>query len=149
MILQNQLESCLRHDKQTKKIFIGVFARNELPLILQYPCCFIINTHPRNKPGEHWLAFYYNKNQTCYFFDSYGNKHEFYSLENYIMFTSKFLIYNKKRIQGNSTYCGYYCLLFLLFKSRNKEKDFFNYFSNIYSDNDFKIKSLINEFIKI
>ena len=148
MITEIQLDQCLRYDRETKKIFIGVYARNELPLKIKYPCCFILNTHPRNKPGEHWLAFYFSKNKECYFFDSYGLSPKFYNLENYIIFSSSSYTFNKKRIQGYSSYCGFYCLLFLLFKIRNRHKSFFNYFSNVYSNNDLKIQNLIKKFLK-
>ncbi len=30
-----------------QKIFLGVFARNQLPIISSYPCCFIANNQKR------------------------------------------------------------------------------------------------------
>ena len=53
-----QIDKILNSNNQTKNIFIGVFARDELPRPKSYPCCFIINTAKRSHPGKHWLAVY-------------------------------------------------------------------------------------------
>ena len=143
----SQLTECLLKDKYTKEKFIGVLARDELPEHLKFPCCFILNTKPRNHRGEHWLAFYYDTEGKCDFFDSYGQSPSRYNLTDFINKSSRSRwFWNRKRIQGRSKFCGYYCLLFLLFRSRNKQNNFFNFFSNIYSKNDKKILNLINEF---
>jgi hypothetical protein len=45
---------------QLKKYFQGVYAIDSLPKFEHsYPAAFIINTHPKNKPGEHWKAVLY------------------------------------------------------------------------------------------
>ena len=54
------IEKILTTDKVTSKIFLGAFAKNEVPTEFKFPACFIVNTHARNKPGQHWLAFYYD-----------------------------------------------------------------------------------------
>ena len=42
-------------------------------LELGHDYCFILNTHPNNAPGEHWLAFYFNSNtKKLEYFDSFG-----------------------------------------------------------------------------
>ena len=51
----------LKKDKIRSKTFLGVFARNEIPKIINYPACFIMNTENKNKPGQHWLAIHYNE----------------------------------------------------------------------------------------
>ena len=145
-MLETALEEVLKTDSYTKKVFLGVFARDELPQDLKYPCCFIINTAPRSKPGEHWLALYYNHKGYCDFFDSYGMHPTFFNLENYLNKSSTQWSFNKKRIQGLSAYCGHYSILFLLFRSRNKLIDFFKNFDLNYIKNDRKLKNLINEF---
>ena len=40
------------------KQFCGVLACDELPMEKWKvrPAMFIVNTHPKNMPGEHWLA---------------------------------------------------------------------------------------------
>ena len=61
------IEKILTTDKETSKIFLGAFAKNEVPTEFKFPACFIANTHTRNKPGQHWLAFFYDAKGTCFF----------------------------------------------------------------------------------
>jgi hypothetical protein len=62
MIAEDLVEIILKKDKFTKDIFGGALACDELPVRPPFPSCYIINTDPRNKPGQHWLALYVNKN---------------------------------------------------------------------------------------
>lgn len=141
---ESVLEYCLKKDKCTQSIFKGVFARDELPRDLTFPTCFIINTQKRSQEGAHWLAFFYNKNGFCNFFDSYGRSPTHFGLDQYLNETSKGWNWNRKRIQGNSSYCGHYCLLFLYFSCRNQSLKFFTKFSDNVNLNDKLIKSLID-----
>ena len=50
-------------DSYAKRYFIGVYPRNRLPAIKSYPASLIVNTDPSGKPGEHWLAIYFNKSK--------------------------------------------------------------------------------------
>ena len=47
------IDAVLKTDYYTKKHFIGVFARDEIPHSIPYPCCFVINTENHAKDGEH------------------------------------------------------------------------------------------------
>jgi hypothetical protein len=58
-LFENTIEVILDKDAFTKKIFLGAFARDELPPNPPYPSCFIVNTDPRSQAGGHWLALYY------------------------------------------------------------------------------------------
>jgi hypothetical protein len=143
-MFEHSIDQILYKDEYTKKIYL--FAKNELPKRPKFPSCFIINTDPREEAGEHWLAFNYSSNGFCYFFDSYGKSPSYYDLEDYIENTSNNWTYNKRRLQGNSIFCGYYAILFLLYKTREKTIDFFKEFYLSYSKNDKKIFNLIKEF---
>ena len=145
-MLESQINKILMKDSFTKKIFKNTLARDELPKTVKYPSCYVINTKPRSHEGEHWLAVFYDKNKIGYFFDSYGFNPSRYDLENFMNKTSEKWYYNKKRIHGLSTYCGYYCVLFILFKSR--KLNFFSNFTSNYLLNDKKIYDLINLFKK-
>ena len=68
-MLESTIYEVLSQDEVTNSIFLGVFARDELPLNLDYPCCFVCNTAPRSNAGEHWLAFFYNDRGFCNFFE--------------------------------------------------------------------------------
>ena len=140
-----QITKIIQNDSITKNQYLGTFAFDKLPQIVRYPSCLIFNTHKSNQSGEHWLAIYYNKNKSCYFFDSMGFHPNHYNITEYLKSTSTFFTYNKKQIQGIfSTYCGYYCINFLLTRSRNISlKEFFKYFDHSPKDNDLAIKALI------
>jgi hypothetical protein len=141
------IEKCMRNDLHTKNIFLGVYAFDELPsrrLILK-PSCFIFNTEPRSEDGEHWLACFIDENGFCNFFDSYGLDPKFYGLETYFESTFNAIHINRQRIQGASKFCGLYCILYLLFRSRHLSKLFYNKFSSNFDENDLLISKLLKE----
>ena len=140
------LEELLQTDAYTKNIYAGVFARDELPEKVAYPSCLIVNTKPRHHTGEHWLAIYYDLKGHANFFDSYGNPPSYFKLESFLENTSKSWSYNNIRVQGYSSFCGYYSLLYLLERSRNRSNNFFSYFDKNYQLNDFKINYYLNLF---
>ena len=106
-----QLNEILSRDSFTKNIFLGTFAFDNLPTILNYPTCLIINNQSSTQPGCHWIAAYFNKNRTCEFFDSYGNSPAFFELSNYLKHNSTSIFYNKTRLQSySSENCGYFCI---------------------------------------
>ena len=126
------------------KYFLGVFARNEIPKSFnQYPACFIFNTQSRENDGEPWLAIYINIKKKCYFFDSYGLSPQYHHLAAYINSISDSFNWNIKRLQGNSTYCGFYCIAFLHSICRDELNLFYLNFSNNYEKNDLFIKNLL------
>jgi hypothetical protein len=69
-----------------------------------------------------------------------------YNLVPYLERTSTTWSENKKRIQGNSEYCGHYAILFLIFRVRSNTVKFFQAFSSNYSKNEKIIKNLINKY---
>jgi hypothetical protein len=142
-MLETSIYEVLSKDEITSKIFLGVFAKDELPLELKYPCCFVCNTAPRHNRGEHWLAFFFNKNGFCNFFDSYGKDPNDFGLSDYLEKTSLNWSFNKKRIQGMEPYCGHYCIFYLLFRARGKDINFFRKFGIDYSKNDREITKLM------
>lgn len=132
-----QLTNILNTDSFTKRLFLGVYARDEVPIKVKYPSCFIINTHNSNQPGEHWLAFFLNQDGSVEFFDPIGLSPQFYNLDKYLQIISKNKVfYTNQRLQGfGSNYCGVYCVYFLYQRSRgitfnNFYKDFENCFEN-------------------
>ena len=140
------LEELLQKDPFTKQIYAGVLARDELPDKVKYPSCFIVNTKPRHHSGEHWLAIFYDSKGHADFFDSYGNPPSFFKLESFIERTSKSWSFNKIRIQGYSSFCCYYSLLYLLERARNTSHNFFSYLNKNYELNDVKIYNYLNLF---
>ena len=99
--------------------FLGVYARDQLPLVLLYPACFIVNTDTSDMSGEHWLAVYYDENKQADFFDSYGNNPKLFGLDRYLNKTSSSWKFNQVQLQSvKSHVCGYYCALFLMYRAR-------------------------------
>ena len=140
-----QLLNILKKDKDTLKTFIGVFPKDRLPLRLNYPCCFILNTQRSYQQGEHWLAVYADEHQNVDFFDSYGHSPNYFNLENYLKKISRNYFHNTIQLQSySSQICGYYCVLFLLYRSKGFSlKDFQEKFSKNSNLNDFIILNLI------
>jgi len=53
--------------------FCGVFPSDKLPQQpLAKPSALVVNTDPSSKPGQHWVAFYFDVDNTGDFFDSFG-----------------------------------------------------------------------------
>ena len=146
-MFENTIEEILQKDSFTKPIFIGALARDELPKNINYPTCFVLNTQPRSSRGEHCLAIFFENNQKSHFFDSYGLSPKYYGLDNYLKEHSKNIEFNKTRLQGLSNYCGLYCILFLLLKSRNQMKQFYsNFYLKDFYLNDKLILKLLNNY---
>lgn len=136
----HQLEQALQTHKLTRNIFKGVFASNKLPKYISRNkhTCFIANTDPHHKAGQHWVAYYYTKTHV-YFFDSYGRPPWKPPFER-LMKHRKYKKYFSKRIQGNGYVCGYYCLFFIL--GMIKDWDF-NKFGNDLNANDVYVRKIV------
>jgi hypothetical protein len=61
-------------------------------------------------------------------------------MQSWIQANSDTWSFNKQRIQGDSDLCGLYAILFCLFSSKNKLREFFSKFSSNYSKNDYLVK---------
>jgi len=96
--------------------FLGVFAKDEIPnpgSLTHFPSCFVANTDPANKPGEHWVAYWFDSADSCEFFDSYGLSPKDYGLP--ISCTS----FNTQLLQSlTSSVCGQFCIYYLFYRSR-------------------------------
>ena len=65
------------------KCFIGVYPRDQLPVIKTLPCALVANTDDSKNPGEHWVAMYFSRTKTEYF-DSFGLPPYHEDLINYV-----------------------------------------------------------------
>ena len=94
------------------------------------------------------MAIFFNKKKEAIFFDSFGLSTVNYNLDTFLIKFSKKYTFNNKQIQSFfSTYCGYYCILFLLLISRGKTLKYFqNQFQNVFK-NDNMIKKFIKKYI--
>lgn len=145
----NILESLRSFTKNMSTI--GVFPSNKLPNKIKKPAFIVANTDPANKPGEHWVAFYFPLKGQAEYFDSFGQAPCKRNFTKFLEKNSSKYIINNRRFQGNfSSTCGNYCCLFLYFRSMGKSlKQFSNKFSPYnFESNDVKVVSLFNKCFK-
>ena len=116
-----QLDRVLRSDRVAGPLFLGVFSKDRLPSVIpKYPSGLIVNSDTSRGAGEHWMAVFYNKDRSCEFFDPYGLHPKFYGLLEHLKNTAKRVTWNRVAYQPYySQACGYYCLIYMLLKSRN------------------------------
>jgi hypothetical protein len=146
------LEHAIKSNKITRKNFVGVLSRNQLPSSISFPSHFILNTQNSNQRGEHWLGLFYDVNGHCSFFDSYGNSPQYFNLLDFIKKTSNSYDFNNLKIQNFSTYCGIYCIFFVYCKnlgySTLKIKNLYKAIQKRYNSVDFYFKKFILKFDK-
>ncbi len=123
-----EIDLALRSDECTRDYFGGVWASDRLKLVSKQcamPVCFVANTDPSNRPGQHWVAFYFPPSGPAEFFDSYGFEAERGSLNKFqTHFGHKSKIWNRTRMQGElSTACGQYCIYYLTLRCRGYAMD--------------------------
>jgi hypothetical protein len=104
----------------TRRIFCGVFSIDLLPQKrFSRPCCFIINTDPSNKAGNHWFSIFLPKFGPIEYFDSFGIQPINQEVYEFIKLNGGKWIFNNFQIQSNSTAtCGKFCILFILYRAR-------------------------------
>ena len=134
---------------KTFKCFKGVFPSDKLPYQAKLPLNIIVNTDPSHKPGQHWVSISINAQGFGYYFDSFGlpplvnNIIEFLNTKSTAGWK-----YNKYQIQNvNSSTCGNYCVLFIIFKCSNQsEKKFLRHFGRDTMKNDINMKRIFKNF---
>ena len=114
-----QIERLLKKDLKSKAIFKKVCALDQLEKPT-FPSANIINSDPSSEPGEHWVAVYFDKRGRGEYFDSYGLPPILVGLESYMdVYSLSGWIYNRKTLQAYfSSFCGHYCVYFILFRCR-------------------------------
>jgi hypothetical protein len=116
-----------------KKYFQGVYALDQIPYFIpRYPAAYIINTHPMKKPGDHWVALYFDSRYNGTYFDSFGFPPRHKRIITFLKRNSSTWTYSNTPLQYPfSLLCGEYCIYFLVQKSQgislNKFLSFFNY----------------------
>ena len=72
-----QLWHALCLNPVTNQYFDGIYSADTLKEIREKPDLIICNTDPSNKPGEHWVLFFFSDNGVD-FFDSLGRDIKYY-----------------------------------------------------------------------
>ena len=98
--------------------YLGSFSHDEIPPLKNQLFSCIINYHNANEEGSHWVClFHHPSHPYIQFFDSYGivpSDTIQYKCRQYL---NKKIQYSTHRIQNiKSSYCGLYCLYFLIMR---------------------------------
>ena len=110
---KHQISTILSLDFKTKSQFRGVFAMDKLPT--RKKGCYVINTDDHDEPGSHWVAVF-DDGENVEYMDSYGHPPLDARCLNFLGDTFSF---NTVRLQQQySNACGFYCVYFLLHRSR-------------------------------
>ena len=140
-----QIERLLKKDLKSKTIFKKVCALDQL----EKPTCpsaYVINSDSSSEPGEHWVAVYFDKRGRGEYFDSYGLPPTLVGLDSYMdAYSLSGWIYNRKTLQAYlSSFCGHYCVYFILFRCRGVPLHVivFDFTSNL-TENDRSISRFI------
>ena len=114
MMNTKQLWNALCLNADTYKYFDGIYSSDTLKEIVDKPDLIICNTDPSNKPGEHWVLFFF-RDGSVDFFDSLGRDIKYYGSV-FLDFIANFVDNYKqciKRMQPiQSDLCGQYCLYY-------------------------------------
>lgn len=146
----HQIARALELDPITRKTFCGVYASDKLPKEIEhFPCGFVANTDPSNKPGTHWVAFYFLSEHEGQFFDSYGNPPDYYNetFRHYLDHHAVEWNFNTHALQSIWTdVCGQYCLFYLSQRARGHSlSTIVHLFNNNKISNDAKVFKFVNK----
>jgi hypothetical protein len=149
-----QIVNALEQDTVTRKTFCGVFPSNKLPQTVdKYPCGFVANTDPSNKPGTHWVVFYFPTEEKGEFFDSYGQAPNFYrdSFGDFLNKHCNEWDFNKRKLQSAwSDVCGKYCIFYLSHRARGYSmRQIVQLFNDNTMLNDAKVSKFVNNHFKV
>ena len=134
-----ELESYMLQDPYIQKYYGGVVPLDQIPIHVQKPSVYIVNSDPAGLPGKHWYTVFFNSINEH--FDSAG----FYPnsiLEAELISHGPRFQYNDNRVQAyRSDTCGLFCLFYCYFRCRGYLfKDIMNMFSNNLQVNEYVVE---------
>ena len=143
-----EIEDLLCRDPIICPIFGGVFPSDRLPH--HKPPgkhLYVANTDPARLGGQHWVAFFFQSNGECVYFDSYGLPPQIPSFVKFIKRNATNWTFNNKRLQdAGSVVCGHYCIFFAYHMARGKTlPQVIKHFSNNLRFNDRLVKAFIRK----
>ena len=149
-----EIYSALKKHKNTKNLFVNVFSWDTIPLKLpKNGFSFVCNLSKSRDPGTHWIAAF-SDGETLEIFDSFAliRKRLPNSKLEKLSKTLKLKIrVNKKRLQSYYTdACGYYCIAYIIFKSKGCQLSRFNrQFSPLdFTANDLLVKRAVKPLLR-
>ena len=148
-LYSDQITRFIMSDGPASRTFLGVYPKEKLPPLHTFPSSFVGNTHHSSRPGEHWVAFYFDKHGHGEYFDSFGLPPVYEEWENHLENYShdKEWFYMSKTVQDlTSDACGYYAISYIMLRSRGKRpQDILNLFSHNLKSNDDLVLRYVNQ----
>ena len=136
------INKVLKNNAVTGRYFLGAYPACIVPSSSKQPYSFITNTKFHDEAGEHWNAWFVDKNKLT-FFDSFGRDPRDNSFPEFykdILKTFSRVSFTQYRVQDiDSVSCGYFCVHFIYTLSLKLD---FNFFLEDYSD-DLKMNDII------
>jgi hypothetical protein len=129
---------------------IGVYAADTIPRKFHKPAAFVVNTAVQKEYLGHWTAFYISKDNSLYYFDSFGTQPFQSHYQRWIKSRDfKNINFNSKRYQAStSDVCGKYCIVFLSkFMGYKVVKS--DAFGSNYMENDRTINAAYKHILKL
>ena len=112
-----EIDTLLKKHPHSRPVFMGVYARNRLPRLLNVPSVLVGNTDPDHRMGQHWVAISIDANSKGEYYDPTGRPP---FLRPYVNFVKKHChtwICNTVRVQQEgSTVCGQHCIYYLIYR---------------------------------
>ena len=144
-----EISNILQNNIVTKKYFSGVCASDQMLQKRKRPYCFVANTDREGQKGDHWTCWFITRDNTVYFFDSFGRNP--YSRSFPISFR-KFINNRKFRFNPrvlqpiNGETCGEFCIFVIYYLCLDVDlKSIYNYFTNDLLCNDNIVSQFINQ----
>lgn len=103
--------------------FRGVYAADRVPKTKlrrqrRWWCC-VANTDPHDRPGQHWVAFVFDADAACEYFDPYGMPLETYpALYKRMRHVAASSSISSPVQPPLSSTCGHFCIYYLCCRSR-------------------------------
>lgn len=144
------ITKCLKKTSRNKYSY-GVFPCDKLPINLRKPALIVANTHPSFKPGEHWVAFYFDEHGQAEYFDSYGLRPTNKYFKRFLNRNCVKYGFNRQRLQSDFTsLCGNYCCIYLYNKARGipLKKMLSQFDKKNYVKNDVKTKEKFKKYFR-
>ena len=126
----------------------GVNAAGEIPRAWARLAGLIVNSDDHNKPGEHWVAMYVDRDGRRSYFGSYGLPPIIPQHVPRLRRNCKFYRHNLKQLQSDtSDVCGQFCIVFLhLISCGSNLAEFDSLFSSDFGKNDKIVRDYYNAF---
>ena len=140
----------------TRSQYCGAYAVDMLPnrkLIDRYPQFYYLNTGTLKSGGKHWtLAYFINHYADAIWFDSLGQKPEFYhiNLKRFLITPSKHYVRNTTAVQDrDSPLCGQFVLMVadLLAMEPSSFQEVMSIFDSTPGNNDKMVLTFVDQHI--